>query len=92
MGKKLNKEALTENRMRPSSSLSSTQRVFLLDVKVTWVSSEHGRTKKERWRRKVLNMLECQLETRPMKEPKQEDSQARHVQGAFFYWSALKMT
>ena len=27
-----------------------------------------------------------------MKEPKQEDSQARHVQGAFFYWSALKMT
>ena len=37
----------------------------MLDVKVKGVSSEHKRTKKERWRRKVLNILECQLETRP---------------------------
>ena len=41
----MNKESLTENRMRPSFSLSSTQQVFLLGVKVKGVSTEHGENK-----------------------------------------------
>ena len=39
----------------------------MLDVKVKGVNK--GRTKKEGWRRKVLNISECQLETRPMMIP-----------------------
>ena len=39
----------------------------MLDVKVKGVNK--GRTKMEGWRRKVLNMLECQLEMRPTMSP-----------------------
>ena len=39
----------------------------MLDVKVKGVNK--GRTKNEGWRRKVLNMLECQLKVRPMMSP-----------------------
>ena len=39
----------------------------MLDVKVKGVNA--GRTKMEGWRRKVLIMLECQLETRPTMSP-----------------------
>ena len=39
----------------------------MLDVKVKGVNM--GRTKKEGWRRKVLNISECQLETKPTMIP-----------------------
>ena len=39
----------------------------MLDVKVKGVNT--GRTKMEGWRRKFLNMLECQLEMRPTISP-----------------------
>ena len=39
----------------------------MLDVKVKGVNT--GRTKIEGWRRKVLNILECQLDTKPTKSP-----------------------
>ena len=39
----------------------------MLDVKVKGVNT--GRTKIEGWRRKVLNMLECQVEITPTIRP-----------------------